>query len=90
MVAMAPFRCPVQMTVSKWREGHFHSRNDRPAEWDHRSQIGPTSKIEMVQAPLTESALSSDDVRRHDHIANISYRIILKKRECLRSSKHPS
>ena len=41
LVAIVPFRCPIQMTVSKWREGDFHSRNGRPTEWNHRNQTGP-------------------------------------------------
>ena len=40
-VVMGPFRCPIQMTVSKRREDHFHSRNGRPTERSHHNRTGP-------------------------------------------------
>ena len=41
LAALVPFRCPTQMTISKWRKANFYKRNGRPTEWGHRSQTGP-------------------------------------------------
>ena len=39
---MVPFRCPIQITISKRREVHVHRRNGRPMEKrNHRNQTEP-------------------------------------------------
>jgi len=46
-VVMGPFRCSIQMTVSKRSEGHFHSRNGRSAEWSHHNRTGPQCLVRV-------------------------------------------